>query len=141
MTLPPYIYQMIDHIYISDQRGVIYAQEFSLVIDTRLLSKRGIIQKDYILPNIVRIRIKEDSTGKTSQENTLLLCDEMILATHTQQKMLIYSDYYQNSAMLFITYLTLHYHFTTEDIQRIVMTREHNPGLTKALETELKKTI
>ena len=135
--MPPYMYQMIDHIFISDHRGVIYADTFPLVIETRLLSKRGTLQRDMIFPNTLRIRIIEDNQGKNKKDNTILLCDEITRATQENKKILLYSDDYESSAFLFITYLTLHYHFTRDDIQRIIMTKKNDPGLTQSLEKEI----
>ena len=135
MKLPPFMYQMIDHIFISDHRGVIYLNEFSLAINTSFIKKQGIL-KQAQLSTTKCFSITKHDKGNSSIDNTTILLNEMLYAANHKLKILLYSDDYQESSYLFISYLKTHYHFTPEDITRMIVTKDTNVILRKSLITE-----
>lgn len=137
MKLPPFIYQMIDHIFISDHRGVIYINEFSLAINTTFIKKQGILKKEDLLTTKCFSITKHDK-GNNYMDNTTTLINEMLNAANNKLKILLYSDEYQDSSYLFISYLKTHYHFTPEDITRMIVTKDTNAILKKSMMIENK---
>lgn len=139
IVLPPYMFQMVDHIYISDNRGIIYSDHFDTIINTSNLFEPGILVTDTSIPNQMRYSIKKNGSNMTSAQNVTYLCNIMHQSTLLKKPMLLYSADYNTSASLFISYLTTVYHFSNVDIQRITFTKEFDSGLTNAIFTQLKK--
>ena len=137
MKLPPYIYQLIDHIYISDSRSIIYASKFDLIINTSHIKEPCIIEQTKI-SNTLFVNLIKDQTGKSCIENKNILFN-LIKSTKLNRYILLYSDTYDDSCDLFINYLIDHYHFTKEDIYRMIISRPMNNELKKSMEKELNK--
>lgn len=134
--LPPYIYQMIDHLYISDMRGFIYHDFFDVIINTTGLqgdNESGTMVITSLTPKTKQITIQFKPI--TSIHLVADLCAELMTAVQSHQKVLLYSDNYEASAVLFYTYLTVHYHFTNEDVRRMILTRPCSPALIQAFQT------
>lgn len=134
--LPTFIYQMIDHIYIADHRGVYFAASFPFIIDTTNIKERGTIIKTEKENQLV-IQIKKDSLGQIGTQNITVLTNEISKATERRDKILLYSDDYRSSSSLFITYVMIHYHFTKTDIQHMIASKQMNESLVKAMQLEL----
>lgn len=130
---------MVDHIYISDNRGIIFHDHFDVIINTNNLHKPGIMVTDTSIPNELRYSIKVNGSNMKSDQNISYLCSIMQQSTANKKIMLLYSDDYHTSALLFIRYLSSVYHFSSVDIQRITFTKEFDSGLTQAIFEELKK--
>ena len=135
-ALPPYIYQMMDHLYISDTRGYAHHAFFNLMINTTYLLKTGHLMKSDLDDHTHHIQITPDETGISTLDD---LCTEITKATMQIKKILLYGDDYYSSALLVYTYLSTRYHFTTIDISRLIATRPFNPGLTRAFRELLAK--
>lgn len=135
--LPPYIFQLIDHLYISDHRGHDYLNFFDIIIDTTLIGTPGYVSYVNISPHTLQLKIIPSSTnqGNTLQE----ACDAILKATAHYKKILLYSDNYLNSASLVYTYFTTKYHFTPLDITRMVSTRPFDEGLNQAFKKVLSQ--
>ena len=135
-VLPPYFYQMMDHLYISDTRGYATASYFDLVINTSYLLKPCLLRKSVINDHTQQITMEPSPTGTLQIHE---VCSEITAATMQYQKILLYGDDYSLSALLVYTYLTTRYHFTNIDIERLISTRPFNPGLTTAFQQLLSK--
>jgi len=134
--LPPYIYQMIDHLYISDMRGFMYHDFFDIIINTTGLqdgNESGTLVITTLTPKTKQIIIHVKPV--TSVHLVADLCAELMTAVQSHKKVLLYSDSYEASAILFYTYLTVHYHFTNEDVSRMILTRPCAPGLVQAFQS------
>ncbi len=136
--LPPYIYQMIDHLYISDTRGFVYHDFFDMVINTTQLhnTNSGTIDKHQLTEKTIQltIRVQPITTIHIVED----LCNELVQTTQNHKKILLYADSYDASALVVYTYLTTRYHFTKDDIRRMIMTRPYSNGLTLAFQMILK---
>lgn len=130
------MYQMMDHLYISDARGYAYHSFFHLIINTTYVLKPGKLIVSDIDDHTQHIQIKPDETGISIIHD---LCTEITKATQQFKKILLYSDDYYTSALVVYTYLTTRYHFTAIDISRLIATRPFNPGLTSAFHQLLTK--
>lgn len=137
MKLPHYIYQLIDHIYISDNRSVIYANQFYLVINCSNINQPSNIEKKQ-MGNTLFINLREDPNGSSSITNKNILY-ELIKVVKLNKSILLYSDPYEEACDLFISYLIENYHFTKEDIHRMVLSRNMNNELKRSMEKELNK--
>ncbi len=135
-TLPPFIFQMIDHIYISDHRGIYFASSFPLLINTSFLKESGLVTKES-KPNQSLFSIKKDNNGQNEAYNNTLLSNEIAKAAQSKQKILLYSDDYSASCSLFINYVMVHYHFTKMDIQHMIISRPMDSVLLQSMKTEL----
>ena len=135
-VLPPYIYQMMDHLYISDARGYTHHAFFNVMINTTYVLKPGKLSVSDIDDHTHHIQIEPDDTGISTLHD---LCTEITKATQQFKKILLYGDDYYPSALLVYTYLTTRYHFTAIDISRLIATRPFNPGLTNAFHQLLTK--
>lgn len=139
MKLPPYIYQLIDHIYISDNRSVVYTSQFGLVIHCSFINEPSTIITNQIGKTTIIQLNKYSNTPSSSRSNKDLLCSAMIHATSKSQPILLYSDPYDDSCTLFFTYLMENYHFTKEDIFRMILSRPMNNDLKKTMQQNLMK--
>jgi hypothetical protein len=128
--IPNYIYQMLDHIYISDHRGFFYSSLFDIIINTTYLQKSNSLEKN-VLSHTIQYTCtkKKDVSGNIITE----LCDIIMNGSNQHKKMLLYSDDYESSVLLFYTYVTTRYHFTPMDVQHIITTRPLNKSLDKNL--------
>ncbi len=135
-TLPPYVYQMMDHLYISDTRGYTLHSFFHVVINTTYVLKPGKLSITHIDDHTQHIQVDPDETGVPLLHD---MCTEITKATQQFKKILLYGDDYYPSALLVYTYLTTRYHFTATDISRLIATRPFNPGLTRAFRELLSK--
>lgn len=136
--LPSYIYQMIDHLYISDMRGFIYHDFFDIIINTTPLQSvndSGTLVITSLTPKTKQILIQNKPITSTHLLSDI--CNEIMYGVQLHKKILLYSDNYQASALLFYTYLTVHYHFTNQDVSRMIITRPYTPALTQAFLTLL----
>ena len=134
--LPPYVYQMLDHIYLSDTRAYSYHAFFDLIIDvTYLTDTHRMIQTPL---DAKTTRISFDPHGDTSGGTMNQIGHVIMNATQKHEKILLYSDNSMPIAVLVIFYLTEKYHFTSTDVGRIIHIRTFNAAFTKAFDTVLK---
>ena len=127
---------MIDHIYISDHRGIYFSSSFSLLINTTFLKERSIIINE-TKPNQSLFLLQKDTNGQSYSYNITFLSNEIAKASENHQKILLYSDDYNASCSLFINYVMSHYHFTKIDIQHMIMSRPMDSALRESMENEL----
>ena len=113
--LPPYVYRMIDHMYLSDARGYVARDHFDVVIHTDGITRSGPLLKNQT-PKTLFI---SSSKGVLDQTQTILT--EMKPQTKPRL-ILLYGDDMNSACNLFVTYLKQTYHFTQVDIMRIVTT-------------------
>ena len=139
--LPNYIYQMIDHIYISDHRGFFYSSLFDIIIDTSSLQTANTLEKNMLSHTTqytcTKSKNKIDGSGNILNQ----LCDIIMNGSNQHKKMLLYSDDYDCSVLLFYTYVTTRYHFTATDVQHIITTRPLNKTLDHSFFTIIKKNL
>ena len=135
-VLPPFIYQMMDHLYISDIRGFAFHELFNLVIDTTNVFLPGTVEHIPLGSQTIQERIKPDPLAYSTVHE---LCGDITNATHQYQKILLYSEHYDTSVLIVYTYLTSRYHFNNADIGHMMSTRPFNQGLTLAFQTVLSK--
>jgi len=138
LFLPPYMYQMIDHLYLSDLRGFVYHDFFDVIINTSSLryGNSGSITKYTLSKKTIQVLVNVQPI--TTQNVLEDLCNELLQATVVHKKILLYSDSYDTSAKVIYTYLTTRYHFTKEDITRMLLTRPYSNGLLSAFRTIMK---
>jgi hypothetical protein len=130
--LPPFMFQLIDHIFISDSRGLYFSSGFECIINTTDIKEKGIIINT-ILPDKVQLSIKKTEKGYERAENCVLLSKEMKKASDLHKKILLYSDDYSESCLLFITYVTTQYHFTKRDIEHMIVSSIIDHSLKEAM--------
>jgi hypothetical protein len=130
--LPPFMFQLIDHIFISDARGLYFSSGFECIINTTSISEKGDIITTK-LPDKVQLSIKKNERGNISTENCVILVKEMKKASDLHKKILLYSDDYSESCLLFITYVTTQYHFTKRDIEHMIVSSIIDLSLKEAM--------
>jgi hypothetical protein len=139
MKLPPYIYQLIDHIYISDSRSIVYTSQFGLVIHCSYINEPStILTKQMGKTTVIHLN-KYANQPSSSIINKDILRSAIIHATSINQPVLLYSDPYDDSCTLFFNYLMEHYRFTKEDIYRMIISRPMNDDLKKTMQEKLMK--
>ena len=141
--VPNYIYQMIDHIYISDQRGFFYSSLFDIIINTTYLQKSNTLQKNMLSNTTQYICTKKNTNVELDGSGNILnqLCDIIMNGSNQHKKMLLYSDDYDSSVLLFYTYVTTRYHFTPTDVQHIITTRSLNKSLDQSFFSIIKMNV
>ena len=138
---PSYIYQMIDHIYISDARGFAFRKDFGLVVPTAQLTaqRTGTVELVPIGPHTNQL-----ATHVSNDPSLQLLLDQIVLhlkhSTESKQPILLYGDDYHASSMILVHYLMTQYSFTNTDILRMIQTHPYNEGLTKSVVDVLSKS-
>jgi len=106
---------MVDHIYISDQRGFRYYDLFQLVIDTtNIKNSNSILQKQVLNTRFI-------SLDKGNQDKTNSIIDMMVYHSNPF-RILLYSENTSTCCYLFVQYMMDKYHFTKEDLSRLFST-------------------
>ena len=112
--IPPFIYQLLDHIYISDIRGFAVYDMFDIVIRTDNIKHSG----DLIVKNLSEHTLFINTSVGDKDET-----DELVLRMKTysdqSKKTLLYSNSLETSCSLYVSYLKSKYKFSNEDITHI----------------------
>ena len=114
MLLPPYIYRMIDHIYISDTRAFVFKDHFDIIILTDGVTHSGPLLTRKLSKTIC-IAPTPGKTDKTEDIVTELKHDTTIA-----KRILLYASDIHSVCRIFVIYLKAQYQFSKEDISRIV---------------------
>jgi hypothetical protein len=120
--LPPYIYRMIDHIYVSDTRAFVFRDHFDIIILTDGITKSGPLHSQTVSKTIC---IKP-SPGKEDKTNDLIT--EIKHDTSISKRILLYGNDMYSVCRIFIIYLQSQYQFSNEDIYRIITNGSHLPN-------------
>jgi hypothetical protein len=112
--LPSYIYRMIDHIYISDQRGYSWKDKFDVLICTTNITHSNVLQFNQSGKTL----IVTSDIGNQDQTNAII--QTIKHSTDGSKHILLYSDDYTASCKIFVLYLQKTYHFSNEDITRMI---------------------
>lgn len=126
--LPPFIYMMLDHIFISDQRGYVYYDLFDLVIHADHVNKSG---------ELIIKKLTDHTTFVNTSIGTMNKTDEILDHINSKKRTLIYSDSYTEACALYVYYLIHMYHFLPEDIYHIFGNSRYPSFLTN----EIKKFL
>jgi hypothetical protein len=105
---------MVDHIYISDQRASFYLDLFQISIETT-----NILKSDSIITSS-KPKNRAIFLTKGDKEQTDVLIDMMVYYQSSKYKILLYSSDTTTTCYLFIKYMIKRYHFTKEDITRLI---------------------
>jgi len=145
-TLPPFIYQTIDHIYISDERGFIYASHFTDVIHLNGIQSKGtwnISHRD----STFFLSVKDNNTPDASLLDSLIHWIENDPVPHPTEhpkttehprpnvrtrpqgrtyirKYLLYSENVSDIIWFLNEYLISRYKYTSTDIQHLLSLRK-----------------
>ena len=120
--LPPYIYRMIDHIYVSDTRAFVFRDHFDIVILTDGITKSGPLQSRTVSKTICI----HPTPGKEDKTNELIT--EIKHDTSISKRILLYGNDIQSVCRIFILYLQSQYNFSNDDIYRIITNGSHLPN-------------
>ena len=130
--IPSYIYRMIDHIYISDQRGYSWRDKFDVLICTTNVLHSNVLQFNQSGKTLV---VTSD-TG--TQDQTDAIIQTIKHSTDTSKRILLYSDDYMASCRIFVLYLQKTYHFSNEDITRMMANSVFSSVITKIIYSLVK---
>jgi hypothetical protein len=132
--LPPYIYRMIDHIYVSDTRAFVFRDHFDIIILTDGMTKSGPLQSQ-TLSKTICIKPTYGSEDKTND-----LIKELKHDTSISKRILLYGNDMYSVCRIFIMYLQSQYQFSNEDIYRIITNGSHLPNaMVNVFLSELEK--
>jgi len=114
MIIPSFIYQLIDHIYVSDVRAFSFYDQFDLVIRT-----------DFIFTSSpLSISIKGKTKLITSTKGSIDQHDEIIMImkeyTMLSKKILLYSNDWSSICKIFLYYISRMYQFSSIDMYHMV---------------------
>lgn len=131
--LPPYIYRMIDHIFVSDTRAFIFRDHFDIIILTDGITKSGPLQSR----SLNKTLCISPTPGNLDKSNDLIT--ELKHDTSIARQILLYANDMHSVCRIFIMYLQSQYQFSKEDISRII-TNGHLPdAMVKLFLSELEK--
>ena len=125
--LPYYIYRMIDHIYISDQRGYSWKDKFDVLISTTNITHSNVLQFNQSDKTLIV------TSDIGSQDQTNAIIQTIKHATDGSKRILLYSDDYTASCKIFVLYLQKTYHFSNEDITRMIANSVFSPIIKKII--------
>ena len=131
--LPPYIYRMIDHIFVSDTRAYVFRDHFDIIILTDGITKSGPLQLR-TLSNTLCISPTPGNLDKTNE-----LIAEIKHDTSIARRILLYANDMQSVCRIFIIYLQSQYQFSKEDISRIITNGKLPEAMVNLFIIELEK--
>jgi len=132
MSIPAFIYRMVDHIYISDQRASHYMDLFQISINTT-----NILKSDSIITSSTQ-KSRFIYMTKGDKEQTDVLIDMIVYYQSSKYKILLYSQDTTSTCYLFIKYMIKRYHFTKEDITRLIHVTKLAPVYIKQMDDILQ---
>jgi hypothetical protein len=114
MNLPTFIYQLIDHIYVSDGRAFAFYDKFDLVVRTDSI----------FMSSPLSITMKGKTKLITSTKGSMDKSDEVIVIlkeyTLASKKILLFSDHWESTCTLFLHYVSHTYQFSTMDMYHMM---------------------
>lgn len=137
MSIPAFIYRMVDHIYISDSRASYYMDLFQISINTT-----NILKSDSIITSSTQkarfIYMTKGNKEQSNKEQTDVLIDMIVYYQSSKYKILLYSQDTTSTCYLFIKYMMKRYHFTKEDIIRLIHITKLPPVYKKQMDDILQ---
>ena len=131
--LPPYIYRMIDHIFVSDTRAFVFRDHFDIIILTDGITKSGPLQSR----SLKKTLCISPTPGNIDKTNELIT--EIKHDTSIARRILLYANDMHSVCRIFIMYLQSQYQFSKEDISHIITNRHLPEAMVNVFISELEK--